>query len=144
MWQFPGKDGVISVSRGKKVWRWIWDLPANTMRLLIHIYQHTLSKAFGPVCKYYPSCSHYSDLAFQVHGFWKGLLLTGWRLLRCNPLSDGGVDYPPLKGQWTNPWTEPGSVTRETYGIAEKPRKNKTIEGDGKTVENEKGLMSCC
>lgn len=25
-----------------------------------------------------------------------------WRLIRCNPLSDGGVDYPPQKGEWNS------------------------------------------
>ena len=93
-------------------------LPANFMRFLITIYQLTISKALGPCCRYYPSCSHYARLSYQIHGFWKGTILTVWRLLRCNPLTDGGVDYPPLRGAWTNPWTHPGSVTAETYGIS--------------------------
>lgn len=92
-------------------------LPASFARLLIHLYQHTLSKALGPRCKYFPSCSHYADKAFEVHGFFKGSLLTLWRLLRCNPFSDGGVDYVPLKGTWTNPWTGPGSISDETYNL---------------------------
>jgi len=44
-------------------------------------------------CKYHPSCSRYAIDAFRAHGFWKGGLLAGWRLLRCNPWSHGGVDY---------------------------------------------------
>lgn len=100
----------------KKIGRFIWHLPANSARFLIHLYQHSFSLAIGPRCKYYPSCSHYADLALAVHGLGKGLLLTGWRLMRCNPLSDGGVDYPPVRGSWTNPWTHPGSVTTATYG----------------------------
>jgi uncharacterized protein len=44
-------------------------------------------------CKYHPSCSQYALDAVRLHGFAKGSLLAGWRLLRCNPWSHGGVDY---------------------------------------------------
>jgi putative membrane protein insertion efficiency factor len=43
-------------------------------------------------CKYYPSCSNYAATAIRRHGL-KGLTMAAWRLLRCNPWSDGGVDY---------------------------------------------------
>ncbi|CAB4960246.1 unannotated protein [freshwater metagenome] len=48
---------------------------------------------FGDRCKYFPSCSHYAVDAFVERGAIKGLALTAWRLLRCNPWSHGGVDY---------------------------------------------------
>lgn len=129
---------------GKTLLRWGWNLPANLARLLIHIYQHTLSKAFGPVCKYYPSCSHYADLALQVHGLWKGSALTLWRLLRCNPYSDGGVDYPPVKGSWTNPWTEPGSVSAQTYDLMPGQYSLWSAWVRGETMEMKEGMVSCC
>ena len=44
-------------------------------------------------CKYHPSCSEYALDAFRTHGLCKGSVLAGWRLLRCNPWSHGGVDY---------------------------------------------------
>jgi putative membrane protein insertion efficiency factor len=44
-------------------------------------------------CKYHPSCSQYAVDAFRAHGLVKGAILSGWRLLRCNPWSHGGVDY---------------------------------------------------
>jgi putative membrane protein insertion efficiency factor len=66
--------------------------------LLIRLYQRTLSKLLGPVCRYYPSCSHYGYRAIEVHGAVKGSALTVWRILRCNPWSRGGVDHvPPRK-----------------------------------------------
>jgi len=61
--------------------------------LPIKIYQKTLSPMFGDRCKYFPSCSHYAVDAFVERGVIKGLALTTWRLLRCNPWSHGGVDY---------------------------------------------------
>ena len=47
----------------------------------------------NPRCKYHPSCSHYALEAYREFGFLRGTVLTGWRLLRCNPWSHGGVDY---------------------------------------------------
>lgn len=67
---------------------------------LIRLYQVTLSPMLGPVCRYYPSCSHYGHQAITVHGAGKGTLLTGWRLLRCNPWARGGVDLVPPRGCW--------------------------------------------
>jgi len=47
---------------------------------------------FGPRCKYYPSCSSYAVAAIETYGL-KGIAMSVWRLLRCNPWSHGGVDY---------------------------------------------------
>lgn len=66
----------------------------------IRVYQLTISPLLGPVCRYYPSCSHYGREAIVVHRAGKGVLLTGWRLLRCNPWAKGGVDPVPPRGQW--------------------------------------------
>jgi putative membrane protein insertion efficiency factor len=44
-------------------------------------------------CKYHPSCSQYAVDAFRSHGLLKGGVLAGWRILRCNPWSHGGVDH---------------------------------------------------
>lgn len=68
---------------------------------LIRIYQKTISVWRGPVCRYYPSCSHYGVEAIQTHGAGKGILLTAWRVLRCHPWSAGGIDKVPARGEWT-------------------------------------------
>lgn len=62
---------------------------------VIRVYQRSISPLFPQRCKYYPSCSQYAVEAIRVHGPGRGLLLAGWRLLRCNPLSDGGLDPVP-------------------------------------------------
>jgi putative membrane protein insertion efficiency factor len=59
--------------------------------LLIKSYQ-LYSTTREPRCKYYPSCSNYTATAIQRYGA-KGLVMAGWRVLRCNPWSQGGVDY---------------------------------------------------
>lgn len=67
---------------------------------LIKVYQLTLSPLLGARCKYYPSCSAYGMGAIGRHGALKGTALTGWRILRCNPWSKGGVDPVPDAGKW--------------------------------------------
>jgi len=62
---------------------------------LIRVYQYAISPLFGPRCKYYPSCSNYAIGALREHGVLRGLGLAAWRLLRCNPFSDGGYDPVP-------------------------------------------------
>ena len=56
-------------------------------------YRLTLGPFLGGQCKYHPSCSQYGIDALRQHGLAKGVILTGWRILRCNPWSKGGVDY---------------------------------------------------
>jgi putative membrane protein insertion efficiency factor len=65
---------------------------------LVHVYRWTVSPVVGDRCKYHPSCSQYALDALRAHGFVKGTILAGWRLLRCNPWSDGGVDYVTDQG----------------------------------------------
>ncbi|MEA2419504.1 MAG: uncharacterized protein QOE60_1710 [Thermoleophilaceae bacterium] len=59
----------------------------------IRLYQRTLSPALPARCKYHPSCSEYAVQAVRRYGVLRGLVLAGWRLLRCNPWSHGGVDF---------------------------------------------------
>jgi hypothetical protein len=61
----------------------------------IRLYQLLVSPLVpANTCKFHPSCSEYAVLAIRRHGVVKGFALAGWRLLRCNPWSHGGVDYP--------------------------------------------------
>jgi putative membrane protein insertion efficiency factor len=72
--------------------------PLRTLAVLpIRLYQRVLSPAFGSRCKYYPSCSEYAAQAIGTFGILRGLVLAGWRVLRCNPWSHGGFD--PVENQ---------------------------------------------
>lgn len=62
--------------------------------LLIRAYQVVISPLLPTSCRYYPSCSAYAVQAFRKYGFFKALGKSAWRILRCNPFSHGGVDYP--------------------------------------------------
>jgi putative membrane protein insertion efficiency factor len=61
------------------------------VEILIKTYQ-AFSSTREPRCKYYPSCSNYAATAIRRYGL-KGVAMAGWRLLRCNPWSEGGLDY---------------------------------------------------
>ena len=65
--------------------------------LIVRAYRALVSplvpRTVGGRCKYHPSCSQYALDALREHGVLRGLVLAGWRLLRCNPWSRGGVDY---------------------------------------------------
>ncbi len=60
--------------------------------VLIAAYQRWISPAFPPRCRYYPTCSHYAAEAIEELGPARGSVLAAWRVLRCNPLSGGGID----------------------------------------------------
>jgi putative membrane protein insertion efficiency factor len=61
----------------------------------IRLYQWLIAPLLpANTCKYHPSCSEYAVLAIRKHGVLRGLPMAAWRLVRCNPWSHGGVDYP--------------------------------------------------
>ncbi len=64
---------------------------------LIRFYQKGISPLKKPCCKYIPTCSAYAIEAIERFGPIKGLGLSIWRLLRCNPFSRGGYDPVPEK-----------------------------------------------
>ncbi|EKE32702.1 MULTISPECIES: membrane protein insertion efficiency factor YidD [Salimicrobium] len=67
----------------------------NAMIGLIRFYRKGISPFTPPTCRFYPTCSEYGLVAFQRHGFVKGMYLTLKRVLKCHPLHPGGVDVVP-------------------------------------------------
>jgi putative membrane protein insertion efficiency factor len=60
---------------------------------LVQLWRHTFGLLTPEgTCKYHPSCSQYAIDAFRELGLVRGLIVAGWRILRCNPWSHGGVD----------------------------------------------------
>ena len=68
---------------------------ARLLSIPIHLYRWMLSPFFPPACRFYPSCSRYALDALHTHGPLRGVGLTLWRILRCNPFNPGGVDPVP-------------------------------------------------
>ncbi|MFZ4464248.1 MAG: membrane protein insertion efficiency factor YidD [Bacteroidales bacterium] len=75
--------------------KFITQLPANILILIVRIYQYTLSPFIGRSCRYTPTCSQYSIEALKRHGALKG----GWmglkRIASCNPWGGSGYDPVP-------------------------------------------------
>jgi uncharacterized protein len=63
----------------------------------IRLYQRFISPLLPRRCKYEPTCSAYAVEAVRSFGAARGSVLAIWRLLRCNPFSDGGHD--PVSSQ---------------------------------------------
>ena len=73
--------------------RWI----SNVLLLPVRFYRRVISPLVGPRCRYYPSCSSYAEQALRELGPFRGTIVAAWRVLRCNPLSSGGLD--PLENR---------------------------------------------
>ncbi len=112
----PAPRGLTPRSGPGQVMWWLgW--PIRSLLLgLIWVYRHTISPVLPPTCRYHPSCSAYGFESLQVHGAAKGALLTGWRVLRCNPFSRGGLDPVPAKGAW-RPEIHPDGTPRVADAI---------------------------
>ena len=75
-----------------------WSRAARAVAIApIVAYQRFISPAIPRRCKYEPTCSRYAVSAIREYGILRGLVLAGWRLLRCNPWSHGG--YDPVEAQ---------------------------------------------
>jgi putative membrane protein insertion efficiency factor len=61
----------------------------------IRFYQRRISPGMAPSCRFQPTCSHYALDAIETFGFIRGAGMAVWRILRCNPLNDGGFDPVP-------------------------------------------------
>ena len=61
---------------------------------LIQFYRANVSPLTPPSCRFVPTCSQYGMTAFREFGAGKGLVLTAWRILRCNPWGGRGYDPP--------------------------------------------------
>lgn len=71
------------------------DFSSRLMIAAIGAYRYFISPLFGQHCRFHPSCSAYAIEAIERHGAVRGAWLAVHRLLRCQPLSDGGLDPVP-------------------------------------------------
>ena len=84
----------------QRVRPWLWSAGAPVRlaeMIVIRVYRLTLSPVLGSRCRFHPSCSEYAEQAVREVGALRGSILAIWRILRCSPLSGGGVDYPPVR-----------------------------------------------
>jgi len=67
----------------------------RTILFAIDTYKRWISPLLPAACRFEPTCSVYAREAVEYHGVLRGIRLTVWRLLRCQPFSRGGFDPVP-------------------------------------------------
>ena len=81
-------------------------LPRYLLMLPILLYRRIFSPMKGcPCCRFTPTCSRYALDAIRQWGAIIGLVLSVWRILRCQPFCRGGYDPVP-----TPPWKKKRAV----------------------------------
>lgn len=99
--------------------------PAHWLRQiligLVHCYRYLLKPWLGSACRFEPTCSAYALQALRRHGAVRGAALSGWRLARCHPWCEGGLD--PVPEQLRGPGAAAaGLFTRLTSPAPHVPR----------------------
>jgi len=73
-------------------------LVTHGVLLLLRVYRYAISPFLGRHCRFFPSCSEYTQQAVSDHGLGKGLWLGARRLACCHPWHPGGCDpVPPVR-----------------------------------------------
>ncbi len=90
--------------------------PRNLCVAILTVYRAVISPLYGDVCRYYPSCSHYTLQAIQQHGVLKGIWLGSFRIARCHPWAEGGVDDVPHAHHERYAVTRFGFVVANSHG----------------------------
>ena len=86
---------------------------------MIQWYKDTLSPNMQPRCRFYPTCSSYGIASIKEFGPVKGLVLTAWRILRCQPFGGKGYD-PPI---WPPPFYLAGEpMSRALFEVEDERR----------------------
>jgi len=65
--------------------------------LIIRFYQKYLSVISFGSCRYHPTCSSYAIMQFEHNNIFKAFFYSSLRICKCNPMFDGGFDYPSVK-----------------------------------------------
>jgi putative membrane protein insertion efficiency factor len=77
---------------------WLAGAPTRlALVALIRLYRVSLAGLVGGQCRFHPTCSHYAEEAIRELGAIRGVVLSTWRVLRCNPFGKGGSDPVPLR-----------------------------------------------
>jgi putative membrane protein insertion efficiency factor len=78
-------------------------------------YQRWISPGLPRRCRYEPTCSAYAAQSIRRFGALRGLLLSSWRVLRCNPFSHGGFDPVPESFTLRTGPIDPADYHREAH-----------------------------
>jgi len=89
---------------------------------LITFYRWVISPIMPGKCRYYPTCSAYAMTNFKHAPWWEALGRTLLRILRCNQLFEGGIDYPKVPFKAPSRYKKVPYITKEHPWAFDKPR----------------------
>lgn len=96
--------GRRTMTTAGRSWSTSW--PARLASWPIRAYRLLFSPWVGASCRFYPTCSMYALQALDRHGLLRGGALSLWRLLRCHPWCNGGLDpVPDELRSWRAAWS---------------------------------------
>ncbi len=76
---------------------WANKMIRSVLSGFLKIYQKFFTLLGYGSCRYYPTCSEYAKWQLETNpNIIKALLSSMLRILRCNQLFDGGIDYPKI------------------------------------------------
>lgn len=95
----PGHGDADNFASGREQFaasiRALPGLPARLALVAIRLYRWGVSPLLPRACRFYPSCSMYSQEAIKRYGILRGGWLAVRRLSRCHPFYPGGYDPVP-------------------------------------------------
>ena len=77
---------------------------------LIRLYQKFISSQDGPSCQFLPSCSRFGMRCIHEYGFFRGVLLTADRLIRCNGSQSSYYHRDGVTGKYIDPVSDYAEV----------------------------------
>jgi putative component of membrane protein insertase Oxa1/YidC/SpoIIIJ protein YidD len=83
----PGTKTTPGLAQASASDEWDGSLPSGIVRSLFWGYRFFLSSQDTAACGFTPSCSRFSQLVIEEHGFLEGILATMDRLSRDTPLA---------------------------------------------------------
>ncbi|KAM7526353.1 hypothetical protein LguiA_016255 [Lonicera macranthoides] len=81
----------------------VYNVGVKAALSMLKFYKREISPVLPNSCRYVPTCSEYSMIAYKKYGVVKGTILTAYRLCRCNPLGGSGFDPPRWFDETTTP-----------------------------------------
>jgi putative membrane protein insertion efficiency factor len=69
----------------------------KSLLFILSIYQKIFTVFSYGSCRYHPTCSEYAKIHFENSPISTAFYHTFIRILRCNQLFRGGIDYPTIK-----------------------------------------------
>ena len=70
--------------------------------LILRVYQKVFTLLSYGSCRYYPTCSEYAKWQILHSSIIKACFYSFLRILRCNQLFCGGIDYPVITKSFQN------------------------------------------